>query len=185
MDHRQSKYENPTRLAELNPPETLRRLGLMDGDVVCDIGAGSGLFSIPAAQLTRAAVYALDIDDGMLAIIRDKAAQAQLPNISTVRVHGLDLGVDAGSVDIALLVTVLHEVPDRTAFVKSVAGLLKPRGKVAVIEFHKRETPLGPPMSIRLSRDEIAADRAAAGLELAESYDLGENLWCAMFREQR
>lgn len=41
MDYKQNKLENPERLAELSPKETLMRIGLGEQDIICDIGAGS------------------------------------------------------------------------------------------------------------------------------------------------
>lgn len=69
------KLENPARLAELNPKATLKRIGLRVGDVLCDIGAGSGIFAIPAAQITCGLVYAVELRADMLGIITDKASR--------------------------------------------------------------------------------------------------------------
>jgi|GEM_PF-2602649 len=69
MDHKQNKLENPDRLAELSPKETLMRIGLGEQDIICDIGAGSGIFTIPAARITANTVFALDINDEFLDII--------------------------------------------------------------------------------------------------------------------
>jgi ubiquinone/menaquinone biosynthesis C-methylase UbiE len=64
-----SKFENPVRLAELNPQQTLVKLGFKEGMQLCDIGAGTGIFSFEAAKLTSEKIYALDISSDMLAII--------------------------------------------------------------------------------------------------------------------
>ncbi len=69
MDHQQNKLENPERLAELSPKETLMKIGLGEQDVICDIGSGSGIFTIPAAQITANTVFALDINNEFLDII--------------------------------------------------------------------------------------------------------------------
>jgi len=53
MNHKQIELENPERLAELSPKDTLMRIGLGEKDIICDIGAGSGIFTIPAAGITK------------------------------------------------------------------------------------------------------------------------------------
>ena len=71
----EQKLEKPERIAELRPTETLRRIGLGPHDTLADIGAGTGLFALAAAAMTRGTVYALDIKQEMLDIIARRAAQ--------------------------------------------------------------------------------------------------------------
>jgi len=63
MDHKQNKLENLESIAELSPKETLLRIGLGEQDIICDIGAGSGIFTIPAARITKNTAFALEIND--------------------------------------------------------------------------------------------------------------------------
>jgi ubiquinone/menaquinone biosynthesis C-methylase UbiE len=177
----ESKLENPARLNELRPVETLKRIGLGEESVLCDIGAGTGIFALAAASLTRGAVYALDIQDSMLEIIARKAAQADAENVRCVKVTDEGFGLPPGVADIALMCSMLHEVADKVRFLTDAAALLKPGGRLAVIEFHKRETPMGPPLSRRLGPDEVAEAAASARLSPSDAFDLGENFNCAVF----
>ena len=181
MQNMQAKLENPARLAELKPPETLKRIGLKDGDVLCDIGVGSGIFTISAAQLTRGTVYAVELRTDMLDIIAKKARAAGLANVVPVLSDGTGYAVANGCADIALAVTVLHEIPDKAAFLKDVKRLLKPGGRMAVIEFHRRETPMGPPAARRLSQEDVGAVLADAGFVAQNAFDLGDNFYCMVF----
>ena len=63
MAHKIEKLENPARIAELSPQNTLKRIGLEPGMVFADIGAGTGIFAIPAAIMTREKVFALEISE--------------------------------------------------------------------------------------------------------------------------
>jgi precorrin-6B methylase 2 len=76
-----NRFENPERIKELNPAKTLKRIGLKNGDIICDIGAGSGIFYIPAAKLTSNLVYSLEINDEMLKIIDEKARKEGLSTL--------------------------------------------------------------------------------------------------------
>ncbi|HYE67047.1 MAG TPA: methyltransferase domain-containing protein, partial [Anaerovoracaceae bacterium] len=107
---KQMRMENPLRIAELNPLETLIRIGLGENDTVCDIGAGSGIFTIPAAQITKNKVYALEIDDEMLEVIGEKMKNLSLSNIELVKVNGDKFPIEDQTVDFTLMVTVFHEI---------------------------------------------------------------------------
>ncbi len=142
MNGKQMKFENPIRVKELSPRETLKRIGLHDGGIFCDIGAGSGIFTVPAAEITKSKVYALEISDEMLSVIEEKALNNNLTNIEAKKVTSESFFMEDHCVDIALMATVLHEVADKKSFLENVKKLLKADGRVAVIEFHKRTTPM-------------------------------------------
>lgn len=182
MNGKTMKLENPARLAELNPADTLKRLGLKAGHVLCDIGAGSGIFTIPAARITGSTVYAVEISEAMLAVISEKMKAEGLTNVELVRTAGDRYSIAGHSVDVAIVVTVLHEIADKEAFLREVRRLLKPGGLAAVIEFHQRETPMGPPVSRRLSQEDVSGVFAGSGFCLHGAFDLGENLYCQVFK---
>jgi ubiquinone/menaquinone biosynthesis C-methylase UbiE len=184
MNDKTTKLENPIRLAELNPAETLKRIGVQEGQVLCDIGAGSGIFTIPAAKITGSTVYAVEISESMLAVIADKARAEGLDNIELIHTAGDRYTIDDHSIDVALAVTVLHEISDKAAFLAEVWRLLKPGGLFAVIEFHKRETPMGPPVSRRLSKEDVSAALAGAGFRPHDAFDLGHNFYCLAFKQE-
>jgi ubiquinone/menaquinone biosynthesis C-methylase UbiE len=182
MQNMQSKLENPIRLAELKPEDTLRKIGLQDNQIVCDIGAGSGIFTIPAARITRKKVYTVDINDEMLSIISGKATAEGITNIELIKVKDDHYQIMDHSVDIALMVTVLHEINNPSEVIAEIKRILKNNGKIAVIEFHKRETKMGPPIEHRLGKDEVQEMLRAAGFIVQEEFDLGNNLYCKVFK---
>ncbi len=182
MDHKQMKLENPIRLAELKPLETLKKIGLQDDQLVCDIGAGTGIFTIPAAHITRKKVYAVDINDEMLTIISRKAAAEGLDNIESMNLTDGHFQIMDHSIDIALLVTVLHEIDNSGLLLGEIKRILKTDGRIAVIEFHKRETEMGPPIGRRLGKDQVKAMLRLTGFEVQEEFDLGDNFYCLVFQ---
>lgn len=182
MNGKHMKFENPIRLKELDPERTLKKIGLQENSVFCDIGAGSGIFTLPAAVLTRNRVYALEISDEMIAIIKERASAMGLNNIETVQVNPDNFNVEDQCADIALMVTVLHEIDNKSVFLNNVKKLLKNDGKAVVIEFHKKATSLGPPEEHRIGRDDVLAEMNEAGFEVLEDFDLGENFYCMIFK---
>lgn len=175
------RLENPERVQELAPEETLNKIGLTENKVLCDIGAGSGVFTLPAARITKNTVYALDVKDEMLSLIREKAEIEGLTNIETVKVEGESFGIDSGKVDIAILVTVLHEIKNKAVFLAEIKRTLKSGGRIAIIEFHKQTTKMGPPPEIRLGREDLAICFNEIGFTCSMDFDLGENFYCMVF----
>jgi 2-polyprenyl-3-methyl-5-hydroxy-6-metoxy-1,4-benzoquinol methylase len=181
---KQMRMENPIRLAELDPIGTLQRIGIGETDVICDVGAGSGIFTIPAARLTGGKVYGLEIDDEMLEVIEEKAKDQGLSNIDLVKVENDRFPLDNGIADLLFMVTVLHEIENKAAFLSETKRVLKENGKIMVIEFHKRETPFGPPVPHRLGREETQNIMEEAGLFLSDELILGDNFYCLIFKRR-
>lgn len=180
MDHKQNKLENPVRMSELAPMHTLSQIGLDKSHVLADIGAGSGIFTIPAAEVCSK-VYALEISDDMLAIIGDKAQAGKLANIELVKVSGDRFSINDGCIDIVLMVTVLHEISDRSKFLGEAKRILKKDGILAIIEFLKEQTPMGPPIDHRISKEEVKDELSQRGFSVRQDFDLGLNFYCLVF----
>ncbi|MDX9872724.1 MAG: methyltransferase domain-containing protein [Clostridia bacterium] len=185
MQNKQLKFENPVRLAELNPTGTLQRIGLQDSHTLCDIGAGSGIFTLPAAQATKEKVYALELSAEMLSLIGDKAKAEGITNIELVKVEGETFDLADNTMDIALMVTVLHEIKNKEALLTEIRRILKMEGRLAIIEFHKRETPMGPALSHRMEKEELPDLLPSAGFREMESFDLGDNFYCGIYKKER
>lgn len=178
---KQMKLENQIRVKELDPFGTLKKINIDSNDVICDIGAGSGIFTIPAAQLTRNRVYALERDHEMLAIIKDKAETEDLPNIEFIQVEGDNIQISDKTVNVVLLVAVLHEIENRSVFLNEIKRVLKTDGRIMLIEFYKHETPFGPPVSHRISSEEAIKLMAETGFLNPKEFALGDNFYCIVF----
>lgn len=178
-----SHLDSEQRLGILQPEETLRRIGLKEGDVLCDIGAGTGVFAIPAAKMTTNTIYALDVDQEMLDIIAAKAAKEKLTNIELMKVTEDDIGIARGSLDIALMSTVLHHIADQPKYLQKVRDMLKPNGTVAIIEFHKRETGKGPSLEVKIASESLAELLGRTQFKVTETFDLGPDLYCIVAKK--
>lgn len=183
MHPKQAKFENPVRLFDLDPENTLRRIGLTREKAFCDIGAGSGIFATQAAKMTDGPVYAIDIDPDMLDIIREKADVEVLPNLKAQRVIDGVFPLLDQSVDLALMVTVFHEIDSKELFLNETERILKSNGHVAVIEFHKGDTPYGPPIPHRIAREDVLEQFQNAGFSVEAEFTLGETYYGIVFRK--
>lgn len=176
MDNKIQKLENPARLAELSPKNTLINAGLTKAMTLCDIGAGTGIFTFPAAELCHK-VYALEISDDMLALLNQKTKQNNLTNLATVKVTNSTLPLESGTVDMAVMVTVLHEIEDKALMLTEIHRILKYHGRLLIIEFHKRATPMGPPETRSLAQNEVITICKDAQFNMVNEFSMGENFY--------
>lgn len=172
-----SKLENPARLSELQPRSTLLKTGLNEGSIFCDIGAGTGIFTIEAAKITNAKTYAIDISEDMLKIIAGKAKAQGLENIELIKPEGFKYPIDTNQCDFIMLCTVLHEIDNKDALFNEINRILKTCGKIIIIEFHKKRTSMGPPVNNRISIEETMALADKFGFKPHKQSSLGENLF--------
>ena len=117
--------EAPERVAGLKIPEVVAAMKLRPGDVVADLGAGSGLFVVPLSRAagTKGKVLAVEIDRNFFPHIQQKAKAAGITNVQTIAGEPTDARLPE-PVDVALLHDVLHHIEDPAAYVKRVNALL-------------------------------------------------------------
>ena len=134
--------ESPARVAGLRIDEIIARLNLKPGNVVADLGAGSGLFAFPLGKAVgQGRVYAVELDEGFLTHMRGKAKAEGVTNVLPVLGKFTDPSLPARDVDVAFFHDVLHHVQDRPAYLKSVAGYVKPGGRIVVIDLNPEQSP--------------------------------------------
>lgn len=172
------------RQERLNPAHLLRTLGLREGDTMADIGSGPGFFALPAAEIVGSGgtVYAADIQGEMLTAVRSRAAEHGLTNIHVVKTSETEVPLAPESCDFVLLAFTLHEIESHATFLRRLARILKPDGRLAVLEWQKEEQPNGPPVEDRIAQETLLADAQAAGLEAEEQFALSDDQYACTFR---
>jgi len=159
--------EDPSRDAWQKPHEVVMALDPKSTDAIADIGAGTGYFARRFAN-HAGKVYAVDIDPELLAIAGKNAPA----NLKTVLAAPDDPRLQERSVDIIFFCDVLHHIENRAAYYPKLAKALKPGGRIVVIDFYKKDLPVGPPPSMKLSDDEVIAEFRNAGFTLAKRLDI-------------
>lgn len=182
IDHRVAKLENPERLRELNPVGTLKKAGLKSDHVVVDIGAGTGVFTLPAASLTSGEVFAVDVNKALLDVLCKRAEALGQENIVALHADVTQARIPDSAIDFALLVTVVHELEEIGATIHALRKMLKPNGKVLVVEFWDCETPSGPPLNHRIAQAEVIELFDCGGFALTKSFTLGLNMYALVFK---
>jgi ubiquinone/menaquinone biosynthesis C-methylase UbiE len=140
----QQVLENPDRLAALQVNRVVEALALRPGMRVSDLGAGTGVFTLPMAKAVGKGgrVYAIDVDSGLLAIVAQKAKANGLSNVETIVATATDPRVPE-PVDLLFICDTMHHLPNQSAYVQQFAKLLRPGGRVAVIDFSEGHWPQG------------------------------------------
>lgn len=147
------------------PPEPVLAAAIEPGMTVVDVGAGTGYWVPPLSAAVGSAgrVIAADVEPLMVADLRTLVRERGLSNVEAVQSDEYHVPIADGTADAALLAFVLHEPPDPAALVREISRLLKPVGRVLVLEWQKRETEIGPPVEHRLSSEDtrslLAAER--------------------------
>jgi len=157
---------DPSRDAWQKPHEVITALALKPTESIADIGAGPGYFARRFAHHADT-VYAVDIDEKLLKMGADGAPA----NYKTILAAPDDPRLTAASVDTIFFCDVLHHISGRSAYYKKLDQALKPGGRIVIVDFYKRELPVGPPPSMKLDRDQVIAEFKTAGFRLAKSYD--------------
>lgn len=131
------------------------------GEVFLDAGCGDGVFSVAASAMVgeQGRVYAVDADAEAISRLKEEISQKGIANIEAL-VSDISKGLPiAGeSVDVAFMANVLHGLVangEAEGALKEIARVVRAGGKLLVVDFKKIETPAGPPLSIRLSPDEV------------------------------
>ncbi len=134
--------DRPEREDEEQPQVVIKALGLRGGEVVADLGAGSGYFTFRlAAKVGKAGkVLAVDIQDEMLESLRRRATAMGITNVEEVKGSETDPQLPAGAVNLVLMVDVYHELAYPYEIMMKVREALKPGGRVVFVEY-RREDP--------------------------------------------
>lgn len=135
----QERLEQPSREVYARRAFIVETLDLQPGAAIADIGAGSGLFTLPFAKAVgqEGQVYAVDVQDYFLDHIEAKATAAGYENIELVLATQEDCKLPAASIDIAFLSDVYHHIERPQAYLDTVKRALRPQGRLFLIDFDR------------------------------------------------
>lgn len=140
--------ERPERIEEERPELLLSALELKPGMTVADIGAGTGYYSWRMAQRVgpRGTVYAVDIQPEMIKLLEEQMSRRGAASVKAVLGTATDPGLPPGSIDLALMVDVYHELEYPYEMLEAIVRALKPGGRLAFVEFRSGDSavPIKP-----------------------------------------
>lgn len=170
------RLDGPERRAAIPPDEVIERMDVSKRDVLMDVGAGIGYFSIPLSTAVKE-VIAVDSEPRMLAELAARARRRGRGNIRALLGDALSLPVPDESVDRVLLAFIYHELAMPALVLEECSRVLRPEGALTVVEFQKADTPFGPPLADRkvpahVERRAVKRFRMAALFNEAVYYQL-------------
>lgn len=167
----------------LDKPQILASLSITADQVILDAGCGNGYMAKEFAKLTGEAgtVYALDPDSISINILESETVGTNLePFVGDITE---ETKLAAYSIDLIYLSTVIHGFSETQmeGFLKETKRLLKPNGRLAIVEIHKKDMPFGPPLNIRFSPMEL---RQRIDLHPTQLTDIGEYFYMQIFESR-
>ncbi|MFH1769884.1 MAG: methyltransferase domain-containing protein [Parcubacteria group bacterium] len=163
----------------LDPKKIQAHLGIQSGAKVADFGCGSGEFSLRAASIVGESgiVYAVDVREEALNDIKTKVQAADLENVEIVRANLEVLGSTGfadDSIDVVLVINILFQSKKPGNVIDEARRVLKPRGRLVIIDWHKGAKGFGPPDENRHDQEAIKGEAISKGFETVDEFEAGD-----------
>jgi ubiquinone/menaquinone biosynthesis C-methylase UbiE len=174
--------ESPERTSTLGIDHIIETLHLKSGDTVADIGAGTGIFSLPLARAVAPAgkVYAVDVDPRLVEYIRTRAAVDKVANVQAVLGEFTDPKLP-GQIDLGYFHDVLHHIANRPAYLAKLASYLKPGGRIAVVEMDPLKGSHRDDPTLQVSKAQLKGWMTSLGFTAQQELDLPGDRWMAVY----
>ena len=162
-----SIFDSPGREQRLHIDRVMDILGLAPGKAVVDIGAGSGWFTVRAAQRVgpSGTVYAVDINPDAIHYIDQRVEKQSLTNVKTILSTPDDPKLPKATVDAVLLLKTYHEVADPVVLLEQLRPALRPGARLGIIDRSGDGTNHG------INRQIVVKEAARAGYHLVDTYE--------------
>ena len=176
--------EDPKRDEYQKPHEVITALTLKDGEVVADIGAGSGYFAFRLAHHVgdTGRVYAVDVSPEMIVHLNRRIRDLKLTNVVTILAAPDDPLLADGSVDRFLICDTWHHIENHPRYLGLLKKMLKADGQVVMIDFKKAQTPVGPPLEMRIDRDDLVKEMETNGFRMAAEHTFLPHQYFLVFK---
>ena len=160
------RFEDPERYKWQKPREIVAFLGLRVGQRVADLRTGTG-YLLPTLSLhvgRQGKVYAVDIEPALIEHVRQQ--EFMHANVEVVLAEPDDPKLPLNEIDVVLVVNTWHHMSKRGKYAKRLAPVLRSGGRVAIIDYHEGELPVGPPPGDKLSRETVIKEFEKGGWTL-------------------
>ncbi len=178
--------ERGERQEEENPDKAVQALGLKPGMTAADVGAGTGYFTVRMAKLVgpEGKVYASDIQQQMLDMLRKRLRAEKIENVELVRGTVKDPMLPREKVDLILMVDVYHEFSEPQSMLRKMKEALAPNGKLVLLEYRKEDPAVPIRLEHKMSVDEVRAEIEAEGFKLDQLLELLPRQHLFVFKKQ-
>jgi SAM-dependent methyltransferase len=188
MGHEAADWlERPERDREERTDLLLPALKLKTGEVVADIGCGSGYYTRRLAKAvgTNGVVYAVDIQQEMLDLLTNRLAAEGIVNVKPVRGTVSDPKLGPATVDLILLVDVYHEFDHPLEMVEALCRALKPGGRMVLVEFRAEDPGVPIKRVHKMTEAQVRREMSVHPLEWVETVGTLPQQHVIIFRKSR
>lgn len=172
-----------------DPVKNLKAFDLREDMIVADLGAGTGHYVLPLAKiLSRGKVYAVEIQKDFLIDIKNKGIEAHLSNIECLLGNVEKAGgtkLKDGILDRVVASNILFQVEDKESFIKEVKRILKPKGKVLLIDWLDNKSIAPPGLDKIILKDKAIEMFKQEGFVLEREIDTGGHHYGIIFIKGR
>ncbi len=136
-NNRAEHFNKHAASKDSKPDEIIRSLEIKPGQTICDIGSGGGYYSIRFAKETGkdGKVYAVDVKKEFLEYVTGQAQKESITNIITVLAEEKNTGLPGNACDLVFMRDVYHHITDRVEYFRNLKSVLKPGGRIAIIDY--------------------------------------------------
>lgn len=160
----------PEREEEENTSILLQNMDIQPTDTIADIGAGAGYHVFKMAGMaSRGGVYAVDIQDEMLAELERRKSKSNVGNVSVVKGSEKSVNLPENSVDKVLMVDVYHEFTYPDQMMASIRKSLKPDGKVFLVEYRGEDRSVPIKKVHKMTEKQAVREMRASGFRLEKN----------------
>jgi precorrin-6B methylase 2 len=173
LGHRGIQWlERPEREREELPEVVIAHLDLEPDDVVADVGAGSGYFSVRIApHVPQGRVLSVDVQPEMIDVLDRRGREAGFEQLIPVLGTVSDPNLPTGEVDVALMVDAYHEFSHPREMMEAIVESLAPGGRVVLVEYRGEQPGTGVLPLHQMTEAQARKEMAAVGLELEVNHD--------------
>ena len=165
------KLNDPQRLMDIPPDYIWERLHMEKSGVFVELGAGTAFFSVAFLQKFNPSIlYACDVSEVMLNWVK-KNVTSKYPDIVPVKAEEHTVPLDDGIADLVFMINLHHELEAPSLTVEEACRILKPDGKIFIVDWKKRDMPDGPPARIRYLPGKVKEQMVNAGFKDVAIYD--------------
>jgi ubiquinone/menaquinone biosynthesis C-methylase UbiE len=170
-----------------HPRRNVEALGVEPGMLVADFGSGSGIYVLHIAEELQNAghVYAIDVQRDLLRRVKNEAHRRGFKNVEVI---WTDLEREGASkladekLDLVLVSNLLFQVENKAAVLQEARRILKPRGRLVVVDWADSFGGMGPQKLDVVSKDKALTLARDAGFELQREFPAGTHHYGLIFK---
>ena len=159
------RLNDPQRLIDISPDYIREKLHMEKTGIIVEIGAGTAFFSVVFFQKFRpSTLYACDISEIMIKWIKENVTP-NYPDIIPVKTEESSVPLDDGLADLVFMVNLHHELEKPFLILEEAFRILKPGGKIFIVDWKKKDISEGPPAKIRYLPEKVKEQLVNAGFK--------------------